>query len=142
MKKLTTQATISSYINQDTKEPIVQSIMAFINNTHDLFLSREKIDDIQMVLSEAINNVVVFAYPNKQGKVTVHISIYDNKVLKLKVRDFGCGIEDIEKARAPFFTTETGHSGMGFAIMKTFSDKLTVKSILGKGTIVTMEFKM
>ena len=142
MKKLTTQATISSYINQDTDQPILQSIMAFINNTHDLFLSREKIDDIQMVLSEAINNVAVFAYPNKQGKVSVYISIYDNKVLKLKVRDFGCGIEDIEKARAPFFTTETGHSGMGFAIMGTFSDKLTVKSILGKGTIVTLEFKM
>ena len=142
MKKLTTQATITSVTNQENENSIIQSVLAFINHTNNVFLSCEKINDIKTALSEAINNAITFAYQNKQGKVSVSISIYDNNVLKLKVRDYGCGIENIAKAREPLFTTQNERSGMGFTIMESFSDKLTVKSTTGKGTIVTMDFQM
>ena len=62
--------------------------------------------------------------------------------MRFKVRDFGCGIKDVSKSREPLFTTEKDRSGMGFTIMESFSDKLTVKSTIGKGTIITMDFKM
>lgn len=139
MKKLTTQATITSFTNQGSENSMIQSVIAFINSDN---LTCEKINDIQTALSEAINNAFSFAYPNKQGKVSVFITIYDNKVLKLKVCDYGCGIGDIARARDPLFTTDKERSGMGFTVMESFSDKLTVKSTIGKGTIVTMEFQM
>lgn len=140
MRKLTTQATIKSFTNQG--DAIIHSVMTFIKQIDNIDLNDKKIIDIKTALSEAINNVVIFAYPNQQGKVSVDISIYDNKVIKLKVCDFGCGIEDIDKAKTPLFSTQKDLAGMGFTIMESFSDKLTVKSTLRKGTIVTMEFKM
>lgn len=142
MKKITTQATIASYTNPGNKKAIIESVITYLNHVNNLYISYDKINDIQIALTEAINNAFTFAYLNKTGKVSVSISIYDNKVLKLKVRDYGCGIEDIDKAIKSLFTTEENHSGMGFTIMESFSDKLTVKSKLGKGTIVTIEFKM
>ena len=145
MKKATTQATITLSINKEKKDALIESVIAFINNSKNVCLTLEKIDEIKVMLSEAIDNTVIFAYPINEGKVSVSIYIYDNKVLKIKVRDFGMGIEDIAKAKTPLYTTTSGeekHSGMGFTIMEAFSDKLTVKSTPGKGTIVTMEIKM
>ena len=128
MKKITTQATITSFTNPENKNFIIQSVIECINYNN---LMCEKIFDMKYALAEAINNAFSYAYPNNQGKVSVSITVYDNKVLKLKVRDYGCGIRDIAKA-----------TGIGFSIMEELSDKLTVNSTLGKGTIVTMEFQM
>ena len=142
MKTLITQATIATLINQENENSIIQSVIAYINYINNIALSCKKINDIQTALSEAIKNVTCFAYPTNQGEVSVSIFIYDNKDLKLKIRDYGCGIEDIDKARKPLFTTVKTRAGMGFTVMEAFSDNLTVKSTTGKGTIVTMEFQM
>ena len=142
MKKLITQATITSCINEENENALIQSVIAFIKHTTKVHLNTEKANDIKTALTEALNNAIYFAYPNNQGKVSVSISIYDNKVLKLKIRDYGCGIKDIAKAIEPLFTTEKNNAGLGFTVMESFSDKLNVKSTIGKGTIVTIEFKM
>ena len=126
MRKLTTQATITSFTNQENENSIIQSVIAFIKHNNNNCFSYEKINDIQTALSEAINNVFSFAYQNKQGKLSVSISIYNNAVLKLKVCDYGCGITNIAKAKEPCFTTKEGHSGMGFTVMQSFSNKLTL----------------
>ena len=67
------------------------------------------------------------------------VSVYDDNKIKISIRDRGCGIEDIEKAKTPLFTTLGGErAGLGFAVMESFTDKLTVRSALGRGTTVTM----
>ena len=144
MRKLITKATITFFTNQGNEDSIIQSAISFIkhNNNNNVHIDRKRIEDIKTVLLEAINNSVSFAYPNKQGKVIVSIFIYDNKVLKLQIRDYGCGIEDTEKAREPLFTTKAGCPGLGLNVMEAFSDKFTLKSTVEKGTIVTMEFKV
>lgn len=143
MKKLTTQATITAFIKQENeKYAITHSVITFIRHANNENINPEKIQNIRNALTEAISNAITFAYPNKKGKVSVSISIYDNKVLRLKVTDYGCGIEDISKAMTPLFSTEEGRSGLGFPVLKSSSDKLTVNSTVGKGTIVTMEFNL
>ena len=67
------------------------------------------------------------------------LRLLENQTLELVIRDWGCGMEDVEKARAPMFTTGgPERSGMGFTIMESFMDRLTVKSVPGRGTTVTM----
>ena len=136
MGKLTTQAKIISLTNPENENFIIQSIVTFL----DCNISYEKITEIQIALSEAVNNVITFAYPNKRGKISVSVSLYSDNSVKIKIRDYGCGIVDVEKAKIPFFTTQNEHSGMGFTIMDSISDKLTVKSTVGKGTLVILEF--
>ena len=144
MKKLTTQATLTNYITAGSENnSIIESVISFIRHDYNVSLNSEKKKEIRSALAEAVNNAITYAYLNKLGKISVTISIYDNKLLKLKVRDYGRGIEDIAKAREPLFTTgASNHSGLGFSVMEAFSDKLTVKSTVGKGTVVTMEFKL
>ena len=139
MKK-TTRATIETFTDQGTEDSLIRAVIAFINHTNEL--SCEKLNDIETALTEAINNVFAFAYSDKQGKISISIFIYDNKTLKIKIRDFGRGIKNVDEAREPLYSTESDRSGMGFSIMESFSDKLSVKSIYGKGTMITMLFKM
>ena len=100
----------------------------------------EEIGDIKTAVSEAVTNAIVHAYPNELGKVSVRASIFDGNVLEIVVRDWGCGIENIEKAREPLYTTGgEERSGMGFTIMESFMDVLIVRSKPQKGTVVTMK---
>ena len=100
----------------------------------------EEIGDIKTAVSEAVTNAIVHAYPNELGKVSVRASIFDGNVLEIVVRDWGCGIENIEKAREPLYTTGgEERSGMGFTIMESFMDALIVRSKPQKGTVVTMK---
>lgn len=94
-------------------------------------------------MREVVDNVIIHAYPNKQGDIAVSMYLYDDKALEIKVSDFGCGIEDVNKAQYPMYTTkkENGCSGMGFTHIAAFSEQYTVKSTPGKGTVVTMSFK-
>ncbi|MGI6181037.1 MAG: anti-sigma F factor [Agathobaculum sp.] len=99
----------------------------------------EELGDIKTVVSEAVTNAIVHGYANKMGFITVTVRLLEGRVFELKVKDSGCGIENIEQARQPMFTTgDDTRSGMGFTIMETFTDKLRVRSAPGKGTIVTM----
>ena len=99
----------------------------------------EELGDIKTAVSEAVTNAIVHAYPDTLGKVVVKAKILEGNVLEVTVRDWGRGIADVEQARKPLYTTGgEERSGMGFTIMESFMDKLTVRSAEGKGTRVTM----
>ena len=102
-----------------------------------------ELEDMKTAVSEAVTHAIVHAYPDAIGKVTVRARICPGNVLELTVKDHGRGITDVAKAREPLFTTggEEG-SGMGFTIMESFMDKLTVRSVPGRGTTVVMRKKL
>jgi stage II sporulation protein AB (anti-sigma F factor) len=97
------------------------------------------ISDVKTAVSEAVTNCTVHAYKGNLGLVTIECEIED-RCLHIKVSDTGRGIDDIEKAIQPFYTTlpDDERSGMGFTIMQTFMDEFKVNSIKGQGTIVYM----
>lgn len=101
----------------------------------------EEIADIKTAVSEAVTNCVVHAYRGTVGYIYLEAKYYQGGKLKITVKDKGCGIENIEKAREALFTTdaENERSGMGFSIMESFTDKLKVKSTPSKGTTIIME---
>ena len=97
------------------------------------------IGDIKTAVSEAVTNAIVHAYPNQIGTVWLRVRLLGEEYLEITVKDKGRGIEDVERARQPLFTTGgEDRSGMGFTIMESFMDKMRVKSAPGKGTTVTM----
>lgn len=99
----------------------------------------EEISDIKTSVSEAVTNSIVHAYPNKDGIVKIKTVIEDDK-LEIEISDTGEGIENVEEARKPLYSTKSNleRSGMGFTIMENFMDELKVESIVGLGTKVTM----
>ena len=99
----------------------------------------EELGDIKTAVSEAVTNAIVHAYPDQLGKISIKARILEGNVLELTVRDWGRGIPDVDKARQPLYTTGgEERSGMGFTIMESFMDRLTVRSGQGKGTRVVM----
>ena len=99
----------------------------------------EELNDIKTAVSEAVTNAIVHGYREKMGKIYITASITDKNIIRIKVRDRGVGIEDIEQARQPLFTTLGGErAGLGFAVMESFTDKVKVSSAPGKGTTVTL----
>ncbi len=99
----------------------------------------EEIGDIRTSVSEAVTNAIVHAYPDTLGKIRVRARMLEGNVLEISVQDWGVGIEDVERARQPMFTTGgEERSGMGFTIMESFMDALRVRSRVGRGTVVTM----
>lgn len=102
-----------------------------------------ELEDIKTAVSEAVTNAIVHAYPEAIGQVQVKLRICPDNVLEISVRDHGRGIPDVEKARQPMFTTGgEERSGMGFTIMESFMDRLTVRSTPGRGTTVTMRKRL
>ena len=100
----------------------------------------EEISDIKTAVSEAVTNCIVHGYPESVGKIYIWAGIYENGLFKVKIKDKGCGIENINQAMEPLFTTLGGErAGLGFAVMESFCDKIRVSSKLGKGTTVTLE---
>lgn len=108
-----------------------------------LDITASELADIKTAVSEAVTNSVVHGYINNIGTVTVVCRIIGND-LEISVEDEGVGIEDIEKAMQPLFTTDTDgeRSGMGFTVMQTFTDDLTVSSKPSEGTTVVMRKKL
>ena len=101
--------------------------------------TREEVADIQTAGSEAVTNAIVHAYPDTLGKIDLRLRLLEGGVLEIRIKDTGVGIPDVEQARTPLFTTgNEERSGMGFTIMESFMDSLRVKSVPGKGTVVTM----
>ena len=99
----------------------------------------EEIADIKTAVSEAVTNSIIHAYENKDGRIRIETHIVEDTVTVV-VTDYGTGIENIEKAMEPMYTSkpELERSGMGFAFMEAFMDELFVDSEVGKGTTVTM----
>lgn len=104
----------------------------------------QEISEIKTAVSEAVTNAIVHGYRDTVGMVEMTLRLYSDDSLYISVRDKGRGIEDIEQAMTPLFTTaaEEERSGLGFSVMESFTDKLRVKSAAGKGTSVTMEKKL
>ena len=99
----------------------------------------EELGDIKTAVSEAVTNCIVHAYPDDIGRISMRMRILNGSILEISVRDWGKGIENIEQAMTPLYTTGgEDRSGMGFTIMDSFMDKLKVRSSPGKGTTVTM----
>ncbi len=103
----------------------------------------EEISDIKTAVSEAVTNCVIHGYEEKDGIIRIECTIEDNE-LTINIKDEGVGIEDIEKARQPMYTTKRDkeRSGMGFSFMEIFMDELKVESEVNKGTAVTMVKKI
>ncbi len=98
-----------------------------------------ELSDVKTAVSEAVTNAIVHGYAGKEGWITVECAL-DGTTLHITVSDSGKGIEDVEQALTPFFTTmpEEERSGMGFTIMQTFMTSFSVESKLGEGTTVKM----
>ncbi len=100
----------------------------------------EELADIKTAVSEAVTNSIIHGYGDAEGKIVMGCNIH-NRDIEIWVEDFGAGIEDIEKAKEPLYTTkpEWERSGMGFSFMEAFMDELLVESTLGNGTRILMK---
>ena len=104
----------------------------------------EEISDIKTAVSEAVTNSIVHAYKEQPlGKIYITAELLENNSIKIKIRDKGCGIEDIKKAMEPLYTSLGGErAGLGFAVMQSFMDSVKVTSSVGKGTGIVMVKKI
>ncbi len=103
----------------------------------------EEIADIKTSVSEAVTNSIIHGYSNTEGIVRIKAKLYENEI-EIEISDNGAGIENIEEAREPLYTTKGNleRSGMGFTIMENFMDDLSVESIVGLGTKIVMTKKI
>lgn len=124
----------SNSANESFARSTVAAFMAQLDPTI------EEMTDIKTAVSEAVTNCIVHAYKDTIGNIWIEAKIYDDGRIKVQIKDRGCGIKDIAKAREPLFTTGgSERAGLGFAVMESFTDKLSVRSVVGKGTTVIME---
>lgn len=104
----------------------------------------EELGDLRLAVSEAVTNCIVHAYrgvpKGERGYIYISVRLYDTREVSVEISDNGCGIENVEEAMQPMFTTgEAGvRCGMGFLVMENFTDRLSVKSKVGRGTTVLM----
>lgn len=103
----------------------------------------EELSDVRTVVSEAVTNSVIHGYRgmlDSSPKIYINVKLYEGRRCVIKIRDRGCGIEDIERAMQPAYTGDPSgeRGGMGFVIMKSFTDSLKVRSAPGRGTSVVM----
>ena len=125
------------FLSRSANESFARSAAALFASQLDPTL--DELGDIKTSVSEAVTNAIVHAYPDTLGKISMRMQIIDGHILEIMIRDWGCGIKDIDKAREPMFTTGgEERSGMGFTIMESFMDRLTIRSTPGKGTRITM----
>ena len=119
------------------------AVAAFVSQ---LDPSVTELADIKCAVSEAVTNSIVHGYRDEggTGSITLTVSILEGRAVKIEIKDKGCGIPDVGQARMPLFTTDAAgeRSGMGFTVMESFTDAITVTSKVGKGTTVTMWKKL
>lgn len=125
-------------VNESTARAVVSSFLVQADPTV------EELSDIRTAVSEAVTNAVVHGYRRSSGKIELTVKLLAGREIYIKIRDKGCGIADIKQAMEPLFTTapEEERSGLGFSVMESFTDKLLVKSTLGKGTTVIMRKRL
>ena len=118
------------FLSKSVNEGFARTAVAAFASQLDPTL--EELGDIKTAVSEAVTNCIVHAYPQSIGRIMVRAKIYADNTLEILVRDWGRGIADIDRARAPMFTTGgEERSGMGFTIMESFTDRMTVRSPSG-----------
>lgn len=98
------------------------------------------VSEVRTAVSEAVTNAIVHAYEETTGQVILRASM-DERNIRIEIEDMGKGIEDIQQAMQPFYTShpEQERTGMGFALMQSFMDQVRVQSAVGSGTIVFMQ---
>lgn len=125
-------------VNESAARAVVSSFLIQADPTI------EELSDIRTAVSEAVTNAVVHAYRGTTGNIELTVKLLRGREIYIKIRDKGCGIPDVEQAMTPLFTTapEEERSGLGFSVMQSFMDKLSVKSSKGKGTTVIMRKRL
>ncbi len=127
----------SRSVNESFSRTVVAAFTAQLDPTV------EEINDIKTAVSEAVTNCIVHGYKNSLGKIYITVKINDDGKVIISIRDRGCGIRDIEKAREPLFTTLGGdRAGLGFSVMESFTDRVLVRSKVNRGTTVTLYKKI
>ena len=121
-------------VNEGIARGAVAAFCAQLNPT------ASELGDIKCALSEAVTNSIVHAYKDCIGEIYITVDLLENSVVKIKIKDKGCGINDIKCARTPLYTTDRAgeRSGMGFTVMESFTDAMRVTSKLGRGPWVVM----
>lgn len=125
--------------------PSKSSNESFARATISAFISQldptiDEITDIKTAVSEAVTNCIAHGYKSQIGTIYINAKIFSNGKVSIKIRDKGVGIPDINQAMEPLFTTGgSERAGLGFAVMKSFMDKIKVSSKVSKGTTVTLE---
>ena len=105
----------------------------------------EEMSAIKTAVSEAVTNAIVHGYRDTEGVVEMRMKLFDDNVLYIQIKDKGRGIPDVKKAMQPMFSTapaDEERSGLGFTVMESFMDKVSVRSSEGRGTVVTLEKKI
>lgn len=125
-------------VNEGVARAVISAFSAQLNP------SVEELGDLRCAVSEAVTNCIVHGYkdlPSEEvGYIYISVRLYDTREISVEISDNGCGIEDVERARAPMYTTGNTEErcGMGFLVMESFTDSLSVKSKVGRGTTVLM----
>ena len=125
-------------VNEAVARSVISAFVAQLDPTV------EELGDIRCAVSEAVTNCIVHAYRSmpegEVGYIYISVRLYDTREVSVEISDNGCGIEDVALARTPAFTTggSDERCGMGFLVMESFTDYLSVKSKLGRGTTVLM----
>lgn len=124
----------SKSINEGFARVAVAAFLTQLNPT------LEEVSDVKTAVSEAVTNAIIHGYENEADSIWIRAHI-EGQAFYIEIEDRGKGIEDVEKAMEPLFTTrpEADRSGMGFSFMEAFMDELRVESEPGKGTIVRMK---
>lgn len=104
----------------------------------------DQLAEIKTAVSEAVTNCIVHAYRDGVGKIEITARLLEGNVLAIRIKDWGCGIPDVQQAMEPLYTTapDEERAGLGFAVMESFMDKITVRSQEGRGTTVTLQKKI
>ncbi len=99
----------------------------------------EELEEVKLVVSEAVTNCIIHGYENQRdGKIVLELSLYEERVLEMVITDYGRGIEDLDRAMQAGYSSDPERTGMGFVFMRSFTDHLEVDSVPGKGTTVRM----
>lgn len=127
----------SKSINESFARVVVSSFVTPLDPTV------EEIADLKTAVSEAVTNCIVHAYRDTCGKIYISGSIDEKSNVKIIIRDKGCGIQDVNQAMAPLYTTGGGdRAGLGFTVMESFCDTVKVRSKQDRGTTVTLVKKI
>lgn len=121
-------------VNEGMARAAVAAFCAQLNPT------AVELADIKCAVSEAVTNCIVHAYREEAGEIIIDVKLCEGRLVRIDIRDKGCGIENIKQAREPLFTTDAAgeRSGMGFTVMESFTDELRITSRKDKGTTVTL----
>ena len=121
-------------VNEGMARAAVAAFCAQLNPT------AVELADIKCAVSEAVTNCIVHAYREEAGEIIIEVKLCEGRLIRIDIRDKGCGIENVKQAREPLFTTDAAgeRSGMGFTVMESFSDELRVTSRKDRGTTVTL----